>query len=155
MARTVWLVLLFAVAVSSGFAQKGSLLASARGGYRFSGTDGEAAGSISGEIRLAGSESKADVMFVLKDVGGATVDGQNEAIVFLKSVASSRLVGSKLVVLGKGTFQGEPRDVELTLVDSHNPNVADQIRVRVIHSGRVEFDHSAKLDSGMITIRKQ
>lgn len=119
------------------------------------GADGDGAGSISGEIRIAGKQRTADVMFVLKDVGGATVDGQSEAIVFLTSVVKSEVVGNKLVVIGKGTFQGEPRDVEMTLVDSHKPSVADQIRVRVLRGGHVEFDHSAKLESGVISIKKQ
>lgn len=155
MARTYAIVLLFALAVTIGIAQSGNLSAVARGGYRFSGTAGEGTGSLSGEIRLAGRDSKADLMFVLKDAGDATVDGQNEAIVFLTGVTTSKLVGNKLVVVGKGTFQGENRVVEMTLVDTRSSKVADQFRVRVFNGGMVVFDHFAKLDSGTISIRKQ
>lgn len=155
MARATLIVPLIAVAVTSGFAQSGSLSASARGGYSFVGSDGQGAGSISGNIRISGALRKADIMFVLKDVGGATLDGQSEVIVFLSSISKSIFVGNKLVVTGTGTFQGESREVEMTFVDSKSPKTADQIRIRVIRSGWVEFDHSAKLDSSTIKIVNQ
>jgi hypothetical protein len=154
MARFASIVLLLVLAIVSGYAQKGDVRAIARGGYRFIGADGEATGAISGEIRL-GSNAKAEMMFVIKDVGGATRDGQSEAIIFLNGIARSSVSGNKIVVMGVGTFQGERRDVEVTLVDAKSKNERDQIRIRVLRAGHVEFDESAKLDSNSITITRQ
>lgn len=154
MARIAWIVLLLAVAIVSSSAQTGSIRAIARGGYKTVGTEGEAAGSITGEIRL-GANAIAEMMFVLKDIGGATVDGQNEAIIYLKGIERSKLSGNKLVVVGTGFYQGEQRDVEITLVDSKKSTVKDEFRVRVLRAGRVEFDRSAKLPSDAVSITRQ
>jgi hypothetical protein len=154
MARIALIVLLLVVAIVSSSAQSGSIKAVARGGYKTIGTEGEATGSISGEIRL-GAGAMAEIMFVLKDVGGATNDGQNEAIIHLKGIERSKMSGNKLVVTGMGFFQGEQRDVEITLVDSKKSNVSDEIRVRVLRAGRVEFDRSAKVPSNSISITRQ
>jgi hypothetical protein len=154
MARITWIVLLLALAIVSGAAQTGSVKVSARGGFQLIGTDGEAAGSISGEIRLS-ANSAADIMFVLKDVGGATVDGQSEAIIFLKSIDHSKVVGNKMVLSGLGTFQGEQRTVEITIIDAQKRTDKDQIRVRVLRAGHVDFDRSARLDSSAIVITRQ
>lgn len=153
MARISWTVLLLVLAVVTSSAQSESVKAIARGGYGYVGFEGEASGSISGEISLAG-KGTAELMVVLKDVGGITHDAQNEAIIFLKSVGKSSLVGNSLTVLGKGTFQGEDRQIEVTLTDSKAKNQKDGLRVRVLHNGRVEFEHSARVAADIITITR-
>jgi hypothetical protein len=154
MARFASIVLLLVLAIVCSYAQTGDVKAIARGGYKFIGADGEATGAISGEIRL-GVHPTAELMFVIKDVGGATRDGQNEAIIFLNGIERSSVIGNKMVVMGVGTFQGEKRSVEVTLVDAKNRFDKDQIRIRVLNGGRVEFDQTAKLDSGSISITRQ
>jgi hypothetical protein len=154
MARLNWIVLLLALAAVSVSALGGSIRAIARGGFSYFGNDGEATGTISGEIRL-GKTSSSDLMFVLKDLGGVTDDGQQEAIIFLNEISRSSLIGNKLVVTGTGTFQGEPRQVEITLIDAKKRTERDQVRIRVIRGSHIEFDHSAKLDASAITISKQ
>ncbi len=154
MARTLWIVLLLVLAISLVIAQTGSVSAVARGGFQYFGNDGEAAGSISGRIRL-GTNSSADMMFILKDPGGISADGSGEAVIFLKTVEKSKVTGNKMVVTGMGFFQGEQGDVEITLIDSINPKVKDQIRVRFLRAGHALFDHSAKLDRQAITITRQ
>ncbi len=151
MARFSGVVLLLALAVWTIGAQLGPVKATARGGFKYTGFEVEAAGSISGEIDL-GVKGTTDLMIVLKDVGGITFEGQNEAIVFLKSVDRSKLSGNTLWVAGKGTFQGEVRQIEVTLTDATARNEKDAFHVRVIRNGRVEFEHSAKLDPKAISI---
>jgi hypothetical protein len=153
MARTSLIVLLLVLAVVTSSAQSGSVKAIARGGYGYIGFEGEASGSISGEINLA-AKGSAELMLVLKDVGGVTLDAQNEAIIFLKSVSRSTLMGNSLTVVGKGTFQGEEREVEVTLTDAKGKNEKDALKVRVLHNGRVEFEHSAKFAANIITITR-
>lgn len=151
MARFSWVVLLLALAVWTIAAQSGSVKATARGGFKYTGFEVEATGSISGEIDLS-AKGTTELMIVLKDVGGITFEGQNEAIVFLKSVDRSKLSVNTLWVAGKGTFQGEARQIEVTLTDATARNGKDAFQVRVIRNGRVEFEHSAKLDPRTISI---
>lgn len=153
MARKVSIVLLFALATVLGFAQSGSVTASVRGGFDFLGNDGKGSGTIVGEIKL-GSKPTADIMFVVKDTGGATREGLEEAIVFLKSVVKHTLKGNVLTVVGQGTYQGDARTVELTITDSHKANVRDTVRIRVLKGSYVEYDHSASLDAKAITVTK-
>jgi hypothetical protein len=154
MARFAFNVLLFALVTASGFAQSGSVTATAQGGFRYIGFEGEAAGSISGDLRL-GKESRVDFMLVLKDVGGATKDGQNEAIIFMTSVESFKSSNGALTVIGKGTYQGESRTVELTLIDSNSKRVKDQFKVRVLKGAMVLFEKSEKVDPASIVIKRQ
>ena len=151
MARITFVVPLLALAIGSVSAQSGSLKASARGGFNYLGNDGEAVGSVSGEIQL-GKKPTADFMIVLKDPGGATTDGQGEAIIFLKGVRQSKVTGSKVMVIGPGTFQGVPCEIEITIIDAKRRNEKDQIRVRVLRSSTGPFDHTAKLPATAITI---
>lgn len=154
MARFTWTVLLFALAIVCSSAQTGSFKAVARGGFQYIGNDSEATGAISGEVRT-GKNSFADFMFVLKDNGGATTDGQGEAIVFLKSVKRSVLSGNRLVVAGAGTYQGATHDIEVTFVDGRRRSETDQVRVRVVQNGHVLFDQSVKLAFDAVTISRQ
>lgn len=153
MARFALNVLLFALVTAAGFAQTGSVTATAQGGFRYVGFEGEAAGSISGEVRL-GKDPRADFMLILKDVGGATRDGQNEAVIFLTSVETFKSSNGALTVTGRGTYQGESRMVELTLVDSNSKRVKDQFRVRVLNGAMVLFDKSEKVDPASIVIKR-
>ncbi|MBC8063773.1 MAG: hypothetical protein H7Y17_03015 [Chlorobia bacterium] len=154
MARFTGTVLLLVLAIVCCSAQTGSFKAIARGGFQYLGNDGEATGAISGEIR-SGKNSFADFMFVLKDPGGATRDGQGEAVVFLKSVSRSVLTGNRLVVTGRGTFQGATQEIEVTFIDGLRRSEIDQVRVRVLRSGQVLFDQSARLAFDAVTISRQ
>lgn len=151
MARILWVVLLLVLAVWTSAAQSGQVTATARGGFKYTGIEGEATGSISGQVDLS-VEGTTELMIVLKDIGGITFEGLNEAIVFLKSVDRSKLTVNTLWVVGKGTFQGEARQIEVTLIDATKRNEKDSFMVRVIKDGRIEFEHSAKLDPRAITI---
>lgn len=153
MVRISLVVPLLAFAIGIHASQANSTKVVARGGYQFVGVEGDAAGSISGEI-FTNPKKKTDLMIVLKDVGGITFERQNEAIIFLKSVTKHSLRNNVLIIAGKGTFQGEEREIELTLIDSGKVKEPDQFRVRVWNNRRVELDHSAKLDSTAITISR-
>lgn len=153
MARVSWVVLLFVLAVAISSAQSETVRAIARGGYQYIGFEGKASGSIAGEIVL-GNKPSAELMLVLKDIGGITADAQNEAIIFLKSVSKSNLLGNVLTVSGKGTFQGDEREIEFTLTDAKRKGEKDLLIVKVFRYGRVEFQHAAKLDSSSIKISR-
>lgn len=153
MARVSWVALLFVLAIATSSAQSDSVKVKARGGYQYNGLEGEASGSISGEI-LLGKKPSAELMLVLKDVGGVTADAHNEAIIFLKSVSKQNSLGNTVTVTGKGTFQGEERVIEVTLTDAMRKNEKDLLTVKVFRFGRVEFQHTAKLDSNSITISR-
>ncbi|MCC7230724.1 MAG: hypothetical protein IT203_10055 [Fimbriimonadaceae bacterium] len=153
MARKASIVLLFALVSFLGIAQGGSVTASVRGGFEFLGNDGKGSGTIVGEIKL-GSKPTADIMFVVKDTGGATREGLEEAIIFLKSVAKHTLKGNVMTVVGLGTYQGDSRTVELTITDSQKANIRDTVRVRVLKGSFVEYDHTASLDAKAVTVTK-
>ena len=153
MARISWVVLLFVLAVVTSSAQTESVRAMARGGFQHYGFEGEATGSVSGEIVL-GKKPSAELMIVLKDASGVTQDAQHEAIIFLKSISKSKLSGNILTVVGKGTFQGEDRDIEITMTDAMRKGEKDKLDVKVIRFGRAEFQYSANLDANSIKVSR-
>ena len=118
MARKTSVVLLLALASVLGFTHSGAVTVHARGGFEYIGNDGMGVGSLVGEVQL-GAKPRVDLMYVVKDTGGATRDGQGEALIFLKSVAESSMKGDTLFIAGQGTFQGDTRRIELSIVDSN------------------------------------
>ena len=153
MARKFSVVLLLALAVVFSSAQSGTVTAQARGGFEFSGNDGKATGTIVGEIKL-GTKPSADLMIVVKDTGGATKDGLEEAIIFLKSVEKSTSKGNLTMVTGKGTFQGNARTIEIQILDGKRAGEKDSVRIRVLQGKFVDFDKSVTMDGKAITVGK-
>lgn len=154
MARISFAVLLFALAVIASAFQVETIQATARGGFEFSKNGGKGASTISGTLRL-GAKPTVDLMFVAKNDLGVTLDGHEEAVILMTAVSKSSVKSNQVVVTGTGTYQGEPRTIEITLTDAVRRGESDAVRVRVLNNGFVEFDQASKLQTGSITIKRK
>jgi hypothetical protein len=153
MARISLAVLLFALAIVASAFQAGIVQATARGGFEFSKNGGKGASTISGTLRL-GAKPVVDLMFVAKNDLGVTLDGHEEAVILMTAVTKSAVKSNQIVITGTGTFQGEGRMIEITLIDAVRRGDSDAVRVRVLNNGFVEFDQSSKLQTGAITFKR-